>query len=68
MHTLVSSSFSREIHRPSAEKLWQQPAATVLPSFPPRRSPPLEVQATSYLAASVRMVSFSAMVMEQPSR
>src|SRR5665647_1693397 len=55
------STFRREIQRPSAAKLWQIPDATALPIFPgwPERSTPLEVQATSYLAASVRMANFS---------
>ena len=51
------------MQRPSAEKLWQHPAMEedvlpVMPGLEPRRTP-LEVQAASYLAASVRMVSFS---------
>ena len=62
-HRLVSSTFKSVTHRPSAEKEWQQPAMeeVVLPMYPALafRSPPLEVQAASYLAASVRMVSFS---------
>ena len=56
---LVINTFSRVMHRPSAEKLWQQPAIeeVVLPIIPGRalRLTPLEVQAASYLAASVRM-------------
>jgi hypothetical protein len=59
---LVRRTFNRVMHRPSAEKEWQQPPAMVFPSCPPRRSPPLEVQATSYFAASVRIWSFSSMV------
>ena len=60
---LVMSTFRREIHRPSAEKLWQQPATEddVLPIIPgrePRRTP-LDVQDASYFAASVRMASLS---------
>ena len=49
------------MHRPSAEKEWQHPAAMVDP-IPLRRRPrssPLEVQAASYLAASARIVSLS---------
>ena len=57
------STFSSEIHRPSAEKLWQQPAMEeeVFPIFPglDSRRTPLEVQAASYLAASVRIASLS---------
>ena len=60
---LVINTFSRVMHRPSAEKLWQQPAIeeVVLPIIPGRalRLTPLEVQAASYLAASVRMASLS---------
>ena len=43
----VISTLSRETHRPSAEKVWQQPAAMVLPIPPPAlgRSAPDEVQA-----------------------
>ena len=54
-------TFNREMHRPSAEKLWQMPLASQLPMEPGRavRVAPLEVQAASYLAASDRMVSFS---------
>ena len=57
------------MHRPSAEKEWQQPAAMVEPSRParPARSSPLEVQAASYLAASARMVSLSIRPMGSPS-
>ena len=62
-HRLVISTFKRVTHRPSAEKEWQHPAIeeVVLPIYPALalRFPPLEVQAASYLAASVRMVSFS---------
>lgn len=57
------STFSSEIQRPSAEKLWQQPAMEedVLPIIPGRepRITPLDVQEASYFAASVRMVSLS---------
>ena len=61
MHSLVKRILSREIQRPSAEKVWQIPGAMELPMpWPfPLRSTPLEVQATSYLAASERRVSFS---------
>ena len=49
------------MHLPSAEKVWQMPGARALPM--PLRAPlrvtPLEVQATSYLAASERIVSLS---------
>ena len=49
------------MQRPSAEKLWQQPAAMVLPSLPfcAERSMPDEVHATSYFAASARISSLS---------
>src|SRR5699024_1604763 len=69
MQALVISTFNKEMHRPSDAKLWQMPIFTALPSFPffPPRSIPLGVQATSYLAASVRMVSFSMVVIENPS-
>ena len=61
MQQLLISTFSSVTHRPSAEKVWQQPAMEeeVLPMKPcrnPRRLP-LEVQAASYLAASVRISS-----------
>ena len=57
------STFSSVMQRPSAEKLWQHPAMEedvlpIIPGLEPRRTP-LEVQAASYLAASVRMDSFS---------
>ena len=54
-------TFSSEIQRPSAAKLWQSPAVTQLP-IPPRgaaRETPDDVQAASYLAASDRISSFS---------
>ena len=57
------STFRRVTHRPSPEKVWQHPAIEeeVLPMAPARwrRWAPLEVQAASYLAASVRIVSLS---------
>ena len=58
---LVYSTFKRETHLPSAVKVWQQPGAWQLPMEPawPPRSLPLEVQATSYLALSASMASFS---------
>ena len=48
------------MHRPSAEKEWQQPHWVVLPMVPgrPERLRPLEVQAASYLAASAKISSF----------
>ena len=51
----------RVIHLPSAAKLWHSPAALKLPSWPraPLRVMPEEVQATSYLAASASISSFS---------
>ena len=44
------------MHRPSAEKEWQQPHWVVLPMVPgrPERLRPLEVQAASYLAGRPR--------------
>ncbi len=61
MHSFVNKILSREIHLPSAEKLWQIPERSQFPM--PVPSPflavPLEVQATSYFAASVRIFSFS---------
>ena len=58
----VIKTFSSEMQRPSAEKVWQMPQSTVLPMpiptglwFPATE----EVQATSYLAESVKMASFS---------
>lgn len=60
-HTLVMSTFSNVMQRPSGVKLWQQPAPMALPSSPffePRDTPD-EVQATSHFAASASMVSFS---------
>ena len=61
MHSFVNSIFNKEIQRPSAEKEWQIPQERELPGpCPlPERSTPLEVQATSYLAASERIASFS---------
>ena len=60
---LVISTFSSEMQRPSAAKLWQMPHPTADPSIPacPSRSTPLEVQAASYLAesASIRSLSIS---------
>lgn len=52
------------MHRPSAEKLWQIPDSTAFPMLPafPFRPTPLEVQATSYLAPSVNIFSFSCML------
>ena len=59
----VIRTFNNVTHRPSAEKEWQHPATEdeVLPMYPflLERFPPLDVQAASYFAASVRMVSFS---------
>ncbi len=64
MHSLVSNIFNREIHLPSAEKVWHIPQATELPRLPltPFLSTPLEVQATSYLAASESISNFFCMV------
>jgi hypothetical protein len=61
MQLLVISTFRSEMQRPSAEKLWQMPILTVLPVMPALEPllEPLEVQATSYLAESERMVSLS---------
>lgn len=49
------------MHLPSAEKLWQIPASEVFPMLPafPFLLTPLDVQATSYLAASVSIFNFS---------
>ena len=60
MQLLVISTLSSEMQRPSAEKLWQIPQLTALPKAPltPSRCTPLEVQATSYFAASDRISSF----------
>ena len=60
MHSLVNNILSNETHLPSAEKVWQIPHAREFPiPLPlPLRSTPLEVQATSYFAASVSMASF----------
>ena len=56
----VISILSKEIHLPSPLKVWHIPEATLLPSIPPFPflSTPLEVQATSYLAASDSISSF----------
>lgn len=64
MHSLVKRIFNRETQRPSAAKLWQMPQESVfpMPVPSPPRSTPLEVQATSYLAAADRMVSLSSVV------
>ena len=60
---LVIRTFNSVTHRPSAEKEWQHPDTEeeVLPIYPflAVRFPPLDVQAASYLAASVKTVSFS---------
>ena len=55
------STFSREMQRPSPAKLWQIPQAAALPICPfcAFLSTPLEVQATSYFAASVNIFNFS---------
>ena len=47
------------MHLPSAEKEWQTPAASQLPSIPffPFRETPLDVHATSYFAASAKIAS-----------
>ena len=45
------------MHRPSAEKEWQQPAGRVCPGL----FDPDDVQAASYFALSASMVSFSMM-------
>ena len=56
------STLSKVMQRPSAEKLWQMPAARVLPILPfcASRSMPEDVQATSYFAASASISSLSA--------
>ena len=61
MHSFVNKILRREMHLPSAEKEWQMPAAIEfpIPFLLPLRFTPEEVQATSYLAASVKMASFS---------
>ena len=63
-HSLVYSIFNNEIQRPSAVKVCQMPAALEFPTCPGRfsRCTPLEVQATSYFAASASIVSFSSIV------
>lgn len=57
---LLMSTFKSEMHRPSAAKLWQMPQLFALPIlfFSPSRSTPLDVQATSYLAASAKFSIF----------
>lgn len=64
IHSLVKRIFNSETQRPSAAKEWQIPQERVLPI--PDPSPclftPLEVQATSYFAASDKIFSFSIMV------
>lgn len=64
MHSFVNKIFSREIHLPSAEKLWQIPALIQFPIPVPSfcLSLPLDVHATSYLAASDKILNFSAIV------
>lgn len=61
IHLFVSRIFNKDMHLPSAEKLWQIPHDTALPSPDPLLdlSDPLEVHATSYLAAAARIFSFS---------
>ena len=67
IHSLVNKIFNREMQRPSEEKLWQIPEETAFPRYPffPRRLEPLDVQATSYLAASARIFNFSCRVILQ---
>ena len=64
------STFKSVMQRPSAAKLWQHPAAIVLPSFPfwASRSMPEEVQATSYFAASASISSLSISSIRTPVR
>ena len=68
MQQLENRTFSKEMQRPSVEKLWQMPAIVVLPRLPAVRCDPLDVQAASYFAASVSTASFSISVMENPSK
>lgn len=59
MQWFVSMIFSKAMHRPSSEKLWQMPHAAALPNPPcERRETPLEAHDTSYLAASTSTFSF----------
>ena len=61
MHSLVYRTFSKDIHRPSAAKLWHIPLAHVEPILPFSAflSTPLDVHATSYLAESASIFNFS---------
>ncbi len=61
MHSLVNRIFNREIQRPSEAKLWHRPAFTVFPIPCPSffREEPLELQDTSYFAASASIFNFS---------
>ena len=60
MQWFVKSIFSREIHLPSSDQLWQIPLFELLPNPPGLffRILPLEEQETSYFAAAERISSF----------
>lgn len=59
MQELVSIILSREMHRPSSEKLWQMPQPAALPIIPflPEREVPLDAHETSYFADSANIFS-----------
>ena len=61
IHSFVKSIVIREIHLPAAEKLWHIPDLLQfpIPVPSPFLSTPLEVHATSYFAASERILSLS---------
>ena len=60
MHSFVNNILSNDTHLPSAAKLWQIPHDIAFPISPlmPSRCTPLEVQATSYFAASDNICNF----------
>ena len=69
MQALVIRTFKSEMQRPSPAKEWQMPQDTAEPICPfcAFRSTPLEVQATSYFAASERILSLSNKSMRKAS-
>ena len=62
--SLLIKIFKSEMHRPSGVKEWQQPSGMPFP-IPPAffRPLPEEEQETSYFALSVRICSFSSVIM-----
>ena len=58
MHLLSISILSKDMHRPSAAQLWHMPGRAAEPTLPLRLEP-LDAQDASYLAASLKISSFS---------